>query len=199
MPRLTFPGGCLVGMYRRIFERAKNQRHTYRDEIWHDRRRSFVFRLTPWTFCPSRRPLALKKASEAQKIDYPKPDGVVSFDRNSSVFLSGTNHEENQPTHLTLKDRSVPISHNLALYDAPDSAIAQLVFMKLCAMTMVVIPDCKLMLKIVFTVKLVISKTQSNIVWVSPEGGGGPVLQICEAGLQENRTDQIDPIRHRVC
>ena len=61
----------------------------------------------------------LKKASESKKIDYPKPDGVVSFDKLSSVFLSNTNHEEDQPCHLTLKDASVPISVNLPEYDEP--------------------------------------------------------------------------------
>ncbi|NUB36356.1 electron transfer flavoprotein-ubiquinone oxidoreductase, partial [Azospirillum brasilense] len=63
----------------------------------------------------------LKKASEMPKIAYPKPDGVVSFDRLSSVYLSNTNHEEDQPAHLTLKDASVPIAVNLALYDAPET------------------------------------------------------------------------------
>ena len=55
----------------------------------------------------------MKKASESEKIDYPKPDGVVSFDKLSSVFLSNTNHEEDQPCHLTLKDASIPIAVNL--------------------------------------------------------------------------------------
>ena len=53
-----------------------------------------------------------------RKIEYPKPDGEVSFDRLSSVFISNTNHEENQPAHLTLEDENVPISVNLAEYDA---------------------------------------------------------------------------------
>ncbi|MFQ5468175.1 MAG: 4Fe-4S dicluster domain-containing protein, partial [Kiloniellaceae bacterium] len=62
----------------------------------------------------------LKPAAEMPKIAYPKPDGVVSFDRPSSVFLSNTNHEEDQPVHLRLADESIPIAHNLALYDAPE-------------------------------------------------------------------------------
>ena len=61
----------------------------------------------------------MKKATEAEKIDYPKPDGVVSFDKLSSVFLSNTNHEEDQPCHLTLKDASIPIAVNLPQYDEP--------------------------------------------------------------------------------
>ena len=62
----------------------------------------------------------LKKAAEAKPIDYPKPDGTISFDKLSSVFISNTNHEENQPAHLKLADESVAVDHNLALYDAPE-------------------------------------------------------------------------------
>ena len=62
----------------------------------------------------------LKPAKDCKPIAYPKPDGVLSFDKLSSVFLSNTNHEEDQPIHLTLKDESVPVAHNLALYDAPE-------------------------------------------------------------------------------
>ncbi len=62
----------------------------------------------------------LKKKTECEPIQYPKPDGVLTFDRLSSVFISNTNHTENQPIHLTLKDPSVPVNVNLALYDAPE-------------------------------------------------------------------------------
>ena len=61
----------------------------------------------------------MKKAADAPKIAYPKPDGVISFDKLSSVFLSNTNHEEDQPVHLKLKDPSIPIEKNLPLYDEP--------------------------------------------------------------------------------
>ena len=61
----------------------------------------------------------LKKADELPKIDYPKPDGIYSFDKLSSVYLSNTNHEEDQPCHLQLKDSSIPISVNLPMYDEP--------------------------------------------------------------------------------
>src|SRR6185369_16157753 len=62
----------------------------------------------------------LVNKSAATPIAYPKPDGVLTFDRLSSVFISNTNHSEDQPCHLTLKDASVPVSVNLALYDAPE-------------------------------------------------------------------------------
>ena len=61
----------------------------------------------------------LKKADEMPKIEYPKPDGIFSFDKLSSVYLSNTNHEEDQPCHLQLKDSSIPISVNLPMYDEP--------------------------------------------------------------------------------
>jgi len=61
----------------------------------------------------------LKAADQCKKIEYPKPDGSLTFDRLSSVFLSNTNHEEDQPCHLTLKDASIPISHNLPIFDEP--------------------------------------------------------------------------------
>ncbi|AFT90320.1 hypothetical protein BUPH_04987 (plasmid) [Paraburkholderia phenoliruptrix BR3459a] len=60
----------------------------------------------------------LKPASECRKIDYPKPDGKLTFDRLSSVFLSNRNHDDNQPAHLTLKDPAVPINVNLRQYAA---------------------------------------------------------------------------------
>ena len=62
----------------------------------------------------------MKKAISQPKINYPKPDGEVTFDKLSSVYLSNTNHEENQPAHLTLKDQSVPVGVNLADYDGPE-------------------------------------------------------------------------------
>lgn len=62
----------------------------------------------------------LKPAKECTPIDYPKPDGKISFDLLSSVALSGTNHEHDQPPHLTLKDDSVPVTQNLAVFDGPE-------------------------------------------------------------------------------
>ena len=129
----------------------------------------------PWTMHHHPDHANLKKASEAPRIEYPKPDGVVSFDRNSSVYLSGTNHEENQPAHLTLKDASVPIEHNLALYDAPEqrycpAGVYEIVReedgsnprLQINAQNCVHCKTCD------------IKDPGQNIVWVTPEGGGGP-------------------------
>jgi len=129
----------------------------------------------PWTLNNHHDHKALKKASEAQKINYPKPDNVVSFDRNSSVYLSGTNHEENQPVHLTLKDTSVPISHNLALYDAPEQRYCPAGVYEIVKGDL----DGDVQLQInaqncVHCKTCDIKDPTQNIIWVTPEGGGGP-------------------------
>ena len=74
----------------------------------------------PWTFQHHADHESLEEGQRAPPIDYPKPDGKLTFDRLSSVFLSNTNHEEDQPAHLTLKDPSVPIAVNLPEYDGPE-------------------------------------------------------------------------------
>ena len=115
----------------------------------------------------------LKKASECEPIDYPKPDGVISFDRLSSVFLSSTNHEEDQPSHLLLRDESVPIKHNLPNYDEPAQRYCP------AGVYEVVEEGGTTEFKISFT-NCVHCKTcdikdpLQNIVWTVPEGGGGP-------------------------
>ena len=110
----------------------------------------------------------------AQKIDYPKPDGVYSFDRLSSVFLSNTNHEEDQPIHLTLKDASVPVDVNLALYDAPEqrycpAGVYEIVDQDVGAPRLQInAQNC------VHCKTCDIKDPTQNINWVVPEGGGGP-------------------------
>ena len=83
--------------------------------------------LSPWDVCENHADhAALKEAGACAKIDYPKPDGAISFDRLSSVFISNTNHEEDQPAHLTLGDVSVPIAdQSRALWTRPSSAIVR--------------------------------------------------------------------------
>ena len=74
----------------------------------------------PWTLKHKADNTTLRRKDQVRKIDYPKPDGVLTFDRLTSVFLSNTNHEEDQPVHLTLKDAGVPVDVNLPLYDGPE-------------------------------------------------------------------------------
>ncbi len=130
----------------------------------------------PWTLHHSGPDHAkLKKASNFTPINYPKPDGVVSFDRLSSVFLSNTNHEEDQPCHLTLKDASVPIRVNLAEYDAPEqrycpAGVYEIVRdesgqnprLQINAQNCVHCKTCD------------IKDPTQNINWVVPQGGEGP-------------------------
>ena len=231
VPKLTFPGGCLVGCTagflnvpkikgthtamksgmlaaEAIFEsletlqagdepasyasrledswlwaelyKVRNIRPGFAKGLWlglaHAALDTYLFfGKAPWTLRHHADHENLKLASDAPKIDYPKPDGIVSFDRNSSVFLSGTNHEENQPAHLTLKDASVPINHNLALYDSPEqrycpAGVYEIVKnddggdprLQINAQNCVHCKTCD------------IKDPSQNIVWVSPEGGGGP-------------------------
>ncbi|WP_438996520.1 electron transfer flavoprotein-ubiquinone oxidoreductase [Candidatus Puniceispirillum sp.] len=231
IPKLTFPGGCMVGCTagflnvpkikgthtamksgmvaaEAIFEaldnfdaghepasyadklaaswlwkelyKVRNIRPGFAKGLWlglaHAALDTYVlFGKAPWTLRHHADHTQLRKAADAPKIEYPKPDGIVSFDRNSSVFLSGTNHEENQPAHLTLKDASIPITHNLALYDAPEqrycpAGVYEIVqgdngddpHLQINAQNCVHCKTCD------------IKDPSQNIVWVTPEGGGGP-------------------------
>jgi len=116
---------------------------------------------------------SLQKASKATPIDYPKPDGVVSFDRLSSVFLSSTNHEEDQPSHLTLIDESIPIDFNLPEYDEPaqrycPAGVYEVVQENGKSRFQINAANC------VHCKTCDIKDPKQNIVWVVPEGGGGP-------------------------
>ena len=232
IPKLTFPGGCLVGCTagflnvpkikgthtsmksgmlaaEAVFEvvtgeaaasaepqnygekieqswlwdelyRVRNIRPGFHKGLWlgmaYAGLDTYLFRgKAPWTFHHHADHTALKPAAEMPKIDYPKPDGVVSFDRNSSVYLSGTNHNENQPAHLTLKDASVPVEHNLAIYDAPEqrycpAGVYEIIRdddgsnprLQINAQNCVHCKTCD------------IKDPTQNITWVTPEGGGGP-------------------------
>jgi electron-transferring-flavoprotein dehydrogenase len=128
----------------------------------------------PWTL-EYRQPdnAALKRKTQARPINYPKPDGVISFDRLSSVFLSGTNHEEDQPVHLTLKDAAIPVEVNLADYAGPEqrycpAGVYEFVEeggrprLQINAQNCVHCKTCD------------IKDPTQNINWVVPEGGGGP-------------------------
>jgi electron-transferring-flavoprotein dehydrogenase len=130
----------------------------------------------PWTL-HTRTPdnAKIKKKDGFKPIAYPKPDNKLSFDRLSSVFVSSTNHEEDQPCHLTLKDPKVPIEVNLPLYDAPEqrycpAGVYEIVReadgskprLQINAQNCVHCKTCD------------IKDPTQNINWVTPEGGGGP-------------------------
>ncbi len=129
----------------------------------------------PWTIHRDKPDhVNLRPAAECAPIEYPKPDGKLTFDRLSSVFISNTNHEENQPAHLTLKDATVPVSVNLSRYAGPESrycpaGVYEFVKsedgadrLQINAQNCVHCKTCD------------IKDPSQNIVWVTPEGGGGP-------------------------
>jgi electron-transferring-flavoprotein dehydrogenase len=129
----------------------------------------------PWTLRRDKPDhLYLKPASECKPIAYPKPDGKLTFDRLSSVFISNTNHEEQQPAHLTLKDASVPVNVNLRTFAGPEArycpaGVYEFVKnedntdrLQINAQNCVHCKTCD------------IKDPTQNIVWVTPEGGGGP-------------------------
>ena len=133
------------------------------------------FKSPPWTIhreLPDH--VYLRPAAECAKIDYPKPDGKLTFDRLSSVFISNTNHAEDQPVHLTLKDDAVPVKVNLARFAGPESrycpaGVYEFVKnednserLQINAQNCVHCKTCD------------IKDPTQNIVWITPEGGGGP-------------------------
>ena len=136
---------------------------------------AYLFRgRAPWTFRHHPDHLSLKPARACRPIEYPKPDGKITFDRLSSVFISNTNHEENQPAHLRLKDPRVAIDVNLALYDAPEqrycpAGVYEIVREANGAPRLQInAPNC------VHCKTCDIKDPMQNIDWVTPEGGGGP-------------------------
>lgn len=115
----------------------------------------------------------LKPAAEQPRIQYPKPDGVLTFDRLSSVFLSSTHHDENQPAHLTLKDASIPLDVNLARYAGPEArycpaGVYEFVGEPGAEHLQINFANC------VHCKTCDIKDPRQNIVWVAPQGGDGP-------------------------
>lgn len=131
----------------------------------------------PWTLTLKQRDhQTLKPASSAEKIDYPKPDGVLTFDRSSSVFLSNTHHEEDQPCHLRLKDARIPLTVNLPQYAAPETRYCpagvyeiiereQQPHLQINAQNCLHCKACD------------IKDPTQNITWTAPQGGEGPLYQ----------------------
>lgn len=118
---------------------------------------------------------SLKPANQCKPIDYPKPDGQISYDLLTSVALTGTNHEHDQPAHLTLMDDDVPVNHNLAVFDGPEQRFCPAgVYeyvptedghgsrLQINAQNCIHCKTCD------------IKDPSQNINWVCPEGGGGP-------------------------
>ena len=139
---------------------------------------TFVFRgRAPWTLNHHGTDhTSVENKKDHKKIEYPKPDGIISFDRLTNISFSGTNHEENQPCHLTLKDKKIPIDVNLEKYDSPETRYCP------AGVYEIVINDNKPELQInaqncVHCKTCDIKDPTQNINWVTPQGGGGPNYQ----------------------
>ena len=189
-------------IFKNIFDEKKIEINTYEDEIkkswiWDELYRvrnirpsfqwgfwpgliysaidTFIFRgKAPWTLKHHDDHKSLKEAKKSKKIDYPKPDGVITFDKLSSVFISNTNHAENQPCHLQLKDNNIPIEYNLENYDAPEqrycpAGVYEIVELEKNS------PKLQINAQNCVHCKICdIKDPNQNINWVTPEGGGGP-------------------------
>ncbi len=159
--------------------RVRNIRPSFRWGFWggliYSALDTFIFQgKAPWTMHNHDDHSALKKAADCPKIDYPKPDRKLTFDKLDSLALSNVNHEENQRCHLTLKDASVPVSVNLALYAGPEqrycpAGVYEFIKsengsdkLQINAANCVHCKTCD------------IKDLTQNINWVVPEGGGGP-------------------------
>ena len=132
--------------------------------------------LVPWTFGHHEDHKSMLAADKAPKINYPKPDGVITFDKLTNVSFSATNHEEDQPVHLTLRNDDVPVATNLAMYDGPenrfcpagvyefvdDEKTSAAKRLQINAQNCVHCKTCD------------IKDPTQNINWIVPEGGGGP-------------------------
>lgn len=130
----------------------------------------------PWTLKHRADNTTLKPAADCQPIEYPKPDGKLSFDRASSLYLSGTFHEENQPCHLNLKDPHVPVEYNLKEFQAPEQRYCPAGVYEIIedpegiggARLQINAQNC------LHCKTCDIKDPKQNIVWTPPEGGGGP-------------------------
>jgi electron-transferring-flavoprotein dehydrogenase len=159
--------------------RVRNVRPSFRWGLWGGLAYSAIdtylfLGKAPWTMHNHDDHSALKKAADCKPIDYPKPDGKISFDKLGSLFISNVNHEENQRCHLTLKDAAVPVNVNLALYAGPEerycpAGVYEFVKngdgsdrLQINAANCVHCKTCD------------IKDPTQNINWVVPEGGGGP-------------------------
>jgi len=160
--------------------RVRNIRPSFRLGLWgglaYSAFDTFVLRgRAPWTFHHLPDHTQLIRASQAQPIEYPRPDGKISFDRLSSVFISNTNHEEDQPSHLKLRDPAKAITVNYRLYDSPEQRYCPAGVYEIVRDTgtgeprlQINAPNC------VHCKTCDIKDPEQNIDWVVPEGGGGP-------------------------
>lgn len=159
--------------------RVRNIRPSFKWGLWggiaYSALDTFLFRgKAPWTLGHHDDHSQLGEKSAYPRIDYPKPDGKLTFDRLSSVFLSATNHEENQPSHLRLKDETVPVAVNYARYGAPETRYCPAGVYEILGEDEGA-PRLQINAQNCLHCKTCdIKDPTQNIVWTVPEGGGGP-------------------------
>ena len=160
--------------------RARNIRPSFQKGLWaglvYSAIDTYLLRgKAPWTFKNHADHTAIQPKDGFTPIDYPKPDGKISFDRLSSVYISNTNHDDNQPCHLTLKDDSVPIAVNLEKYDAPEQRYCPAGVYEIVRDDDGGHPRMQINYQNCVHCKTCDIKDPSqNIVWVVPQGGDGP-------------------------
>jgi electron-transferring-flavoprotein dehydrogenase len=160
--------------------RVRNIRPSFRRGLWaglaYSAFDTYVLRgAAPWTFRNHADHSRLIPASAARPIDYPRPDGEITFDRLSSVFISNTNHEEDQPSHLRLRDPAAAIAINYRLYDSPEQRYCPAGVYEIVQESGTGGPRLQINAQNCVHCKTCdIKDPEQNIDWVVPEGGGGP-------------------------
>src|SRR3990167_115260 len=168
-------------LYQELYH-ARNIRPSFRYGLWPGLALAgldqFVLKgKAPWTFTLTADHTHFKRAKSAKPISYPKPDGVLTFDKTTQLFLSGTQHRENQPCHLTLKDPAIPVHYNLPLFDAPEQRYCPAQVYEI--ITQDEGPRIQINAQNCLHCKTCDIKDPSqNIVWGTPEGGGGPQYKL---------------------
>ncbi len=231
IPKLTFPGGLIIGcgagfmnvpkikgthtamksamvaaeeIFKNIYNKNSNQEvFTYEEElkkswVWDELYKvrnirpsfkwglipgliysaidTYIFRgKAPWTLKHHQDHQSLNKAKNSKIIEYPKPDGILTFDKLSSVYISNTNHEENQPCHLELKDKKIPIKYNLEHFDCPEQRYCPAGVYEIVKIGDTKEPKLQINAQNCVHCKTCdIKDPTQNINWVPPYGGGGP-------------------------
>lgn len=178
----AYPKALRTSWLWRELYKARNIRPAFRFGLWaglaYGAFDTYILRgRAPWTFGHNADHAQLDRATKPRHFAYPKPDGVLTFDRASSVFLANTAHTENQPCHLTLKDAGVAVDTNLVVYDGPETrycpaGVYEFIADKTQRMRLHInAANC------VHCKACDIKDPSQNIVWTPPEGGSGPNYQ----------------------
>lgn len=176
----TYPKALKKSWVWKELYQSRNIRPSFRWGLWgamlYAAIDTFIFKgKAPWTLKHHKADHeSLKHKNKMPKINYPKPDGILSFDRNTNIAFSNTNHEENQPCHLTLKDENIPVTVNLENYDAPEQRYCP------AGVYEIIEVDNKPKLQInaqncVHCKTCDIKDPKQNINWIVPQGGEGPI------------------------